>query len=94
MGERTEPEGPYREEFCYALQLVQSAGVLIRSAINQAKVVSEKSSATDLGKLKTCWLATAEIVPYTGERVCDVALIRCTLSSGNPRRVGNLVGRV
>ncbi len=31
---------------------------------------------------------------YTGERVCDVALIRYTLSSGNPRRVGNLVGRV
>jgi hypothetical protein len=28
-------------------------------------------------------------VLYTGERVCDVAL-----SSGNPRRVGNLVGRV
>ncbi len=31
---------------------------------------------------------------YTGERVCDVALIRYTLSSGNPRRVGNLVGRI
>ncbi len=34
------------------------------------------------------------IVPYTGERVCDVALIRCTLGSGNPRRVGILVGWV
>ncbi len=33
-------------------------------------------------------------VLYTGERVCDVALNRCMLSSGNPRRVGNLVGRV
>ncbi len=34
------------------------------------------------------------IVSYTGERVCDIALIRYMLSSGNPRRVGNLVGRV
>ncbi len=31
---------------------------------------------------------------YTGEGVCDVALIKYTLSSGNPRRAGNLVGRV
>ncbi len=31
---------------------------------------------------------------YTGERVCDVALIRYTLGSGNPRRAGILVGRV
>ncbi len=38
--------------------------------------------------------STVPLVSYTGERVCDVALIRCTLSSGNPRRVGNLVGRV
>lgn len=41
-------EGPYREEFCVALQLVRSAGDVIRGAISQAKVVSEKSSATDL----------------------------------------------
>ncbi len=33
-------------------------------------------------------------VSYTGEGVCDVALIRYTLSSGNPRRAGNLVERV
>jgi hypothetical protein len=33
-------------------------------------------------------------VSYTGESVCDIALIRYMLSSGNPRRVGNLVGRV
>jgi hypothetical protein len=33
-------------------------------------------------------------VLYTEDKVCDVALIRYTLSSGNPRRVGNLVGRV
>ncbi len=31
---------------------------------------------------------------YTGKRVCDVALIKRTFSSGNPRRVGNLEGRV
>jgi hypothetical protein len=33
-------------------------------------------------------------VLYTGKRVCDAALIRCTFSLGNPRRVGNLVGGV
>jgi hypothetical protein len=38
--------------------------------------------------------STGATVLYTGERVCDAALIRCTFSSGNPRRVGNLVGRV
>ncbi len=31
---------------------------------------------------------------YTGKRVCDVALIKCTLSSGKPKKVGNLEGRV
>jgi hypothetical protein len=26
------------------------------------------------------------IVLYTGKRVCDVALIKCTLSSGKPKK--------
>jgi hypothetical protein len=48
--QQTEEAGPYLEEFRYALSLVKSAGQTIRAAISQAKVVSEKSSATDLGE--------------------------------------------
>ena len=43
-------EGPYMEEFNFSLALVKSAGDVIKSAINKTKVVSEKSSATDLGR--------------------------------------------
>jgi len=50
MSGQTEEAGPYLEEFQFALELVKAAGHTIRSAISQAKVVSEKSSATDLGK--------------------------------------------
>jgi hypothetical protein len=43
-------EGSYMEEFNFSLALVKAAGNVIKTAINKAKVVSEKSSATDLGK--------------------------------------------
>jgi hypothetical protein len=38
------------EEFNFSLALVKAAGNVIKTAISKAKVVSEKSSATDLGR--------------------------------------------